>query len=867
MRLEFYIYIVFGLLTDCLSLLLQASGDYEAHGSGRWELTLANEMNPIPAMFPPKMRSIPRSSTSASLANAYERSANTSQFKRPTTVFKPKRWNESTDSINEHSTSSSNTVYSSSTWSNKLASKSKRFYQLMAGNGSTQSLSESISRPIIENGSDGGNHNLIVPPRVSSSTTVNNFAILHQQQQATPSTLQLRAENAHSMAQWAETISRCLGATSRQQASPSSPSMSLPPFHARLPRPRLASVYDETGSFYELPSTSSSLVSAAMASRRKREESNIEVVIRDTSESKMETTLPDPITTKRNFTAADKFIRSKRRASLELFSFALSGRRSNEVESRPTTSSGTSTRSSICCAGEAARMSLERNANRSSISSGGPLPSFVNLASPFATVRRSGHGRNSSVKSNRSSLHLANFHTSTIAPAATTVVASAAAAVSTVMPEYGSFLDLDNSLNLAENLSEQEPSPASSHSLPSPLTPSPQTPSDAVFDNFTTGKHYDFNNGLGLTMMFDSKTDMVEPVAYRPFESQAIIVESPTGEDLATLIAKQEEEEEGEVVELRKISITQAPPRRGAKLSSSPSMPMLNRDFFKAGDEEEAANNNSPFVTSVTSSPLRFATFTKFAARRAGMSPTVNPIQMNKTSTVPVSPPTRVKSPLQRPSTATGIRSSVSKSSLFSRELRASDRGQESSESTTILTKAISSVQLNTCSSSPPKVERILPPAEMIATFDRLRNQNSCSSLRSLINDGSDRPALADLDFNRGRTWSAKQKNATKNGGRPRTSPNPRGGEGTFSLLQQQQELLLAHKFSDPMLKTKEAVGRGGGGGEGGAVTIQWQESQQNIHSLPAPPRLNRKTRLLASPASLTFSPTLQASRFNPRIQ
>lgn len=80
----------------------------------------------------------------------------------------------------------------------------------MAGNRSTQSLSDSINRPIIDNGSE------TCPPRISSSTTVNNFVILRQQQQSTPSTLVLRAENAHSMAQWAETISRCLGATDCQ---------------------------------------------------------------------------------------------------------------------------------------------------------------------------------------------------------------------------------------------------------------------------------------------------------------------------------------------------------------------------------------------------------------------------------------------------------------------------------------------------------------------------------------------------------------------------------------------------------------------------------------------------------------------------
>lgn len=62
------------------------------------------------------------------------------------------------------------------------------------------------------------------------------------------------------------------------------------------------------------------------------------------------------------------------------------------------------------------------------------------------------------------------------------------------------------------------------------------------------------------------------------------------------------------------------------------------------------------------------------------------------------------------------------------------------------MTKTISFVQLN--NPPPPKVERILPPAEMIATFDRLRNQSSSTSLHFIVND-DDRPALANLDFNR----------------------------------------------------------------------------------------------------------------------
>lgn len=328
---------------------------------------------------------------------------------------------------------------------------------------------------------------------------------------------------------------------------------------------------------------------------------------------------------------------------MELFSFTWSGRRSNEVESRPTTSSGTSTRSSICCAGEAARLSMERNNNnnnnnRSSISSGGPLTSFVNLSFPFATVKRSNHGRNGSIKSNRSSLQL--FNTSTFAPATTTTTTAA------IVSEPASFLDMDNSLTSAEDDVEEEPSPASSHSLPSPFTPSPQTPSDAVFDNFTTEKQSGYNNGLGLTMMFD-----------RPFESQEVIVESPTGEDLASLVVKQEEEAKEEVIDYL--------PQKTSKFSSSPLMPMLNRDFVKASDDEEGGNKTTS-VISTTSTPLRFATFTKFAARRTGMSPIVKPIQLNKTSSLPLSPPKRARSPFQRPSTATGIRSSVSKSNLFS---------------------------------------------------------------------------------------------------------------------------------------------------------------------------------------------------------
>lgn len=80
------------------------------------------------------------------------------------------------------------------------------------------------------------------------------------------------------------------------------------PSHARLRRPRLASVNDEAAaSLYELPLTSSSLVPAAMADRRRREESSVNTI--DGDIQVITDTIPDAKASKRNFTAADKFIR------------------------------------------------------------------------------------------------------------------------------------------------------------------------------------------------------------------------------------------------------------------------------------------------------------------------------------------------------------------------------------------------------------------------------------------------------------------------------------------------------------------------------------------------------------------------------
>jgi hypothetical protein len=781
----------------------------------------------VPLQLPPASRSIPRSSTSASLSIAFERSAAASVFKKQAPASRTRQWSESTESVNEKQ--------QHSTWSNKFASKSKRFYQLMASNISSQSLSEQAGKHASDDKRGG------LPSVASSATllgmsntnTVNNFAALRQQQEqqakqpyqtASSSKLVLRPSDAQSMMQWAEAISRCLGATPRTLRSPAS--LSTLPFHARPRLPRVVSKEeDEDGglSFYRLPGTTSSLVSAAMASRRKREDSGVKTIDTQTAMQGNTKQQTPPLPQQSQLPATEQSkglfaaLKAKRRASLEIFASTLTGRKnSNDFESRATTiSNGNSTRSSICCAGEAARMSWERSnrtTNGGHSSTGSPPPSLAAFSSPFSSrMVFTSARRRSSIKSNHSSFQ----QSAPVAPSA---------AVAASMTGSTSFLDMNNSSSSAEDFDTNQQqssaagSSAGSSNMPSPFSIAPMTPIDSEGGNISVNvatasdkqqeEHPMMVNAkrmgwprnspagmLGLNLYYDSFKDhsSIEPdvvlpsLAYRGggFESHNVIVESPTREDLATLLGNTHQHDNIEE-KLSSVKVYSPLRRSVNKLAHSPSMPMLHRDYNTATsrkvsigiDEDDVYQSStssttvsaapSSLLTSIQASPLRFSNFGKVAGRRpmfqqqqqqhaqpkadrggggVTASSSTRSNLMNK-----ISPPSRVASPLQRPSTSTGFRdlSNVNntKSTYF---------GLDESSAP--------APQLQTSQSHSPRmvVERILPPEEMIATFDRLRSQSSSVSLNqaSKIRPSISRPVLVDMSQH-------QQQNRTA--ARPRTS-------------------------------------------------------------------------------------------------
>jgi hypothetical protein len=775
-------------------------------------LTLVDELSglQIPLQLPPKPRAIPRSSTSASLSVAFERSASASQAsvpKRQGPSLRSRQWSESSDSVNDKTQS-----MHASTWSNKFASKSKRFYQLMASNISSQSLSEQAGRQT-SNGEEGGSPAL--PSIASSSTlfglsTTNSFSVLRQQQeqqlspryqpQQAASTIILRPENARSMIEWAEALSRCLGTSPRVLRSPAS--LSVLPSHARARRPTLTSISDkkEEQSYHPFPGTTSSLVSAAMASRRKREDSAAKIValkneLQKSASKSSSPPLPSPTQASseqsKSLLAA---LKSRRRASLEIFSSALTRRQSSiDLESRgsKTNSTGNSTRSSICCAGEAARMSWERSnrINNNGTATAPPTSLAVFSSTPFSLSNNrmvfTSARRRSSIKSNHSTSQQYSGNGAPVAPSA--IVAAS-------LTGSASYLDMNTSSSSAEDFDSQHRS-AESSNMPSPLSQGPVTPQagDSDLSTDSRGDEVKINGhrlawqrsspgALGLNLYYDNFKDstvvtpdsIVPTIPYRPFEAQSIIVESPTREDLATILANNNNNQDIGNAEGEKLSIVRSssPFRRvgNSKLATSPSMPVLRSaspslPTYKAApidsiDEDDS--KSSSILTQLQTNSLRFATFGKANGRRPMLQHQPKAIVAKPTSSGvtasssarsnlmnKISSPTRVSSPLQRPSTSTGFR-----------------------DPSTIT--AVENINNNVPSNkwqNLPIVERILPPEEMIATFDRLRSQSSMSSLHQPISPSYkirpsiSRPVLVDM-----RDHSLQQQNRNTNSGRPRQS-------------------------------------------------------------------------------------------------
>ena len=463
------------------------------------------------------------------------------------------------------------------------------------------------------------------------------------------------------------------------------------------------------------------------------------------------------------FTAADKFIKSRRRISAELFSSALGSRRSGEVEngSRPTTSSGASTRSSMCCAGEVARLNVER-CSRPNTSSGSTAP-FASFYSPFLNQKGG---------ASRHSVNSQNARSSTHFNATPTLVATA------LSPSLGHPDESYDSW------------PASPHSPSSTavsvcLSPSPKTPTQPLqaYEESKEGqvRHAVESlkgsmSALGLTFHHDRSYEKERggsisgDNAAHSFYDDHVIVESPTKEDLATL---------GDLGDhgSRDIKI---PQRQSSKLAPSPSMPSLQHDF-----EEHGGRAGSSSGSNSSTSP-RFSTFSKLSSRRPVR--TAMRFSSPKSSSVAL-PSSRPSQNFQRSSVASAQRGG-SKSSVQEGETEEtrSEAGAKRFEE-----------------SRPPVMERIMPPEEMIAAIDRLKGEqwHAPSSALAFRDDAR---LAGPQTYGPG--------TARHTGLRPRTSPN--------------------HAPAPPFPLRKH---------HDGDARTPLQGAVPDVRSLPAPPRLNRKSK------------------------
>ncbi|UZJ51003.1 hypothetical protein CBS101457_000323 [Exobasidium rhododendri] len=831
---------------------LRASGDYGAHGTGQWELTLLGEAS-VAANNAVKARGIPRSSTSNSLYSAFDRGPPSS--KRP--VAANVRSRKSNDNLSAERAG----MNSSSTWHNKFASKSKRLYQLMSGSGSSQSLSEQYhaSAPS-HNGSDV---DVSIHPSHNDGPNSEHTGDHHAVKAASfpaQTSLVLQATDAHSMALWADAFSRCLYGPASQQPSAPSPALSTAslitlPSHARKRRPALATVTDDFNTFYGVPPTnSSSLMSAAMASQRKRQDSNLNKSANQLLESCEDSYSSEAYTLndsdripekKATMTAADKFVKARRRASTELISAVSLTRKSGEGESihssRPTTSSGTSARSSFYCRGEqsSTRISMER----SSLSFNGHLNSLASFSSPLlGTLRRSSSRKSTSSQSTRNSVQFGNGNSAHLASIFPSSILQSNNE-SSKAGDDGSKAVSSPSVNSSSNASQST----------FPLS-SPQTPSMHMFETVSSAEHSSegeprdrfgllrgSHSVLGLNLYLDNKDyhtqqppqkESPQASSFCPdlgYLSEAVIVESPSKEDLATLLnSKGREEKEKEVM---KLSVTNQS-RHANKLVSSPSLPTLHQSFFRP------SNDNLKQYSTTSSSPPRSSSSNKMSSRKTGLI--ANRLYPPKPAPVAGSTANIWQSP-KKTSRQSAMSSSQSGNVKF-RTKNLVGEGRWGSE----IKKAVEAGKVSGPASNlvviakPPVMERILPPEEMIATIDRLRGQESSSSLRSA---GKASERSNDAAKEGGVSATARVRERSGNHVRPRTSPS-----SAYLCAEEQSSTHFAEQHQ-AQHSSRQADHRGtfdSSNDSTNAITNKW-ETGQRLRSLPAPPRLNRKSRLNVS--------------------
>lgn len=578
-----------------------------------------------------------------------------------------RQWNDSNDSL-----------VTSTNRANRVPSRTKRLYQLVSGNASTQTLS------------------------ALPETTTSNKIIF-------------RGTDSRIITQWADAISEQLSKTSNPIVA-----ASVIPSHARVrrTRPATATVAEDYADSYA--NRDSSMISAAaLASRRKRLDSLGRTL--ETSSASQLSRDQDTLSkaTARPFTAADKFIKASRRISVEVFASALGNRKSSDTESinqsRPTTSSGASMRSSICCPGlDSKRVSIE---NKPSLTMTSNFTSFATFSSPFvSTIRRSSSRRRQSTSSNGTNRSSVHFDPTTLA----SITQPASVRPASVLPSSASAFDISFSSSSGSELLPRERT-SSGMTRSTSYSNAPQTPSIAQTSEPQVVKAAEERIGMkmpkslstafGLNLYEEQRAVFSRPVkgnmdplpGYRPSIAHAIIVESPTNEDLATLIANGSDKDrsaKSNVSSLRAENL-----RNTGKLALSPSMPALHETFHRNNDEESTSVAPSGMMTSPS---FRFAGISKLSSRKTGLlgfKRAPSPKLASAPSDASLSSRGLGVS-TRRPATSSGLRTVVSSPQLDNDHRR----GSESNTRT-------------------PVVERILPPQEIIATIDRLKKQHSASSL------------------------------------------------------------------------------------------------------------------------------------------